>query len=214
MDQDFHYNATYYAARIGGGYSEDEAITIAKASNFVDFLNNTGYGGYWKIICDEQKKEDRKYTEIGHFDYPRYTFQGTLSIGTGGGSEGLWASYHFLPGNYSVDGTPTAEEVHGKHVAESPPGHTIREIKNKTISKETGELLNRPQSVLSRLLIQDTIECIDTKRLKAILEKAVGGKEIIADSEENVSKFRLLLLGLRAHVIADNMGTSRLVCKK
>ncbi|MGF1676865.1 MAG: DUF6765 family protein [Rivularia sp. (in: cyanobacteria)] len=55
MDQDFHYYGTYYAARVGGNYSQEDATLIAKASNFIDFLSNERYAGYWHIVSNTEK---------------------------------------------------------------------------------------------------------------------------------------------------------------
>ncbi|MGI0498019.1 DUF6765 family protein [Limnospira platensis CENA597] len=153
MDQDFHYYGTYYAARIGGNYSQEDATVIATASNFIDFLSNQKYAGYWHIVSNTEKSLERDYNVIAKVDYPRYTFQGTLSTG-GSGSSGLWASFHFPPGNYNDPvGTPTKIDVHGKDVAALLPDHHLREIdpdsslKSK-ITPDIGKLLNRPQSAL------------------------------------------------------------------
>ncbi|MEH2046160.1 DUF6765 family protein [Nostoc sp.] len=98
MDQDFHYYGTYYAA-MTGGYSKEDATLIAKASNFIDFLNNENYAGYWKMVRDTEKRSDQNYQVAAEVDYPRYSFQGNISVGFNTGSGGLWASFHFLPGN-------------------------------------------------------------------------------------------------------------------
>ncbi len=210
MDQDFHYYGTYYAARVGGNYSQKEASVIAKASNFIDFLSNEKYAGYWCIVSNTEKCSDEHYDVIAKVDYPRYTYQGSLSTGVSGCS-GLWSSFHFLPGNYNAPpNTPTKIDVHGKDVAELLPNHQVREIDpdssiNK-INSDIGKLLNRPQSALSRALIKDTIHCLnDSKRLEEILVRAAGGEVLLENQnkEHILKRFGLLLLGARAHVIAD-----------
>ncbi|MCG8634876.1 MAG: hypothetical protein MI863_13665 [Desulfobacterales bacterium] len=209
MDQDFHYYGAYYAARIGGGFSREEATTIAKASNFIDFLDNERYGGYWRMVGETRKKENRDYTILAEVDYPRYSFQGSWSTGVSG-SRGLWASFHFTPGNYPDPGdAPTHEEVHGAAVASDLPGHLIRDVdldEDLGIDADIAKLLNRPQSALSRCLIRDTVRCLrDKSRLEAILGLAAGGKTLLEgpDKEDVIRRFGLLLLGGRAHTIAD-----------
>lgn len=209
MDQDFHYYGAFYAARIGGQYSPEDATTIAKASNFIDFLSNEGYGGYWRMVRDTTKPESGDFDVVAKVDYPRYTFQGTISTGLSG-SRGLWAAFHFMPGNYDdPPGTPTPADVHGTAVANRLPGHSRREVTLSSslgIDAETATLLNRPQSALSRVLIKDTLRSVrDTERLKAILNLAAGGRELLAeyDNKDILHRFALLLLGARAHVIAD-----------
>lgn len=211
MDQDFHYYGTYYAAIVGGNYSQEDATVIAKASNFIDFLSNENYAGYWSLVSNTEKRPDQKYEVKAEVDYPRYTFQGTISTGLEGSCSGLWASYHFPPGNYNAPpNTPTKIDVHGKDVAELLPDHQIREVAPDSslneINSEIGKLLNRPQSALSRALIKDTIECLNNpKRLEQILERATGGEVLLnrQDKEKILKRFGLLLLGARAHVIAD-----------
>ncbi len=206
MDQDFHYYGTYYAAKISG-FSRDEATLIGKASNFIDFLHEKKYAGYWKLVRDIRKQEPTtKYQVIEGIDNPRYTFQGGLA-GTGLSPEdGLWCSYHFMPGNYSdPSGSPSHTAVHGDDVANYLPGHIIRPV-DAGITKKYHALLNRPQSALSRELIKDTIACAsDNARLEAILCRAKGGWELLnqQDKIKNLATFRLILLGVRAHVIAD-----------
>jgi len=209
MDQDFHYYGAYYAARVGGKYSREDASTIAKASNFIDFLSNEEYAGYWHVVRDEKKPEGGDYDIVAKVDYPRYSFQSTASCALGE-SGGLWASFHFTPGNYrDPENTPTAVDVHGKMVAGELPGHQLREVKldsSLKIDAKIAKLLNRPQSALSRALIQDTVQCLrDSKHLEAILKLAAGGKELLEeqDKADIIKRFGLMLLGIRAHVIAD-----------
>lgn len=209
MDQDFHYYGTYYAARIGGNYGQEDATVIAKASNFIDFLSNEKYAGYWHIVSDQAKSSDYNYQVVAQVKYPRYTFQGTLSTGVSG-SSGLWSSFHFPPGNYSdPPNTPSKIDVHGEEVAALLPDHQLRAINpdDDKINLDIGKLLNRPQSALSRAMIQDTVRCLtDPKRLEAILVRSAGGETLlgnIQDQESILKRFGLLLLGVRAHVIAD-----------
>ncbi|MBD2183028.1 DUF6765 family protein [Aerosakkonema funiforme] len=212
MDQDFHYYGTYYAARIGGNYSQEDANVIAKASNFIDFLSNEKYAGYWHIVSNTAKSSDQNYDVVAKVDYPRYTFQGTLSTGASG-SSGLWSSFHFPPGNYSdPPNTPSKIDVHGEDVAALLPDHQVREVNpdsslDNRINSDIGKLLNRPQSALSRATIRDTIRCLtDSKRLEAILVRAAGGETLLSnvqDKESILKRFGLLLLGVRAHVIGD-----------
>ncbi|MEG3921277.1 hypothetical protein QUA07_19515 [Microcoleus sp. T3_A4] len=217
MDQDFHYYGTYYAAR-QGGFTPQEATLIAKAANFIDFFNETTYAAYWKLVSDTERMD--KYNIVDHLDYPRYTFQGTMSSGFDP-EDGLWCSFHFPPGNYDdPSNTPSCETVHGRHVAGFLSQFQIRDATKgrAELSKyprdqsgqylkdlEYGKLLNRPQSALSRQIIMDAIKCAtDNARLESILGYAIGGQYILQNNrEDNLRRFRLILLGVRAHVIAD-----------
>ena len=207
MDQDFHYYGTYYAAAVGGGYNQADATTIAKACNFIDFLSNESYAGYWKLVTDTTKPNG-DFNIVGSVDYPRYTFQGNFSVGVSGGS-GLWGSYHFTPGNYAdPNGSPSHADVHGNALAGQLPGHIIRDVDTNAskLDADIAKLLNRPQSALSRVLIQDTVNRLQNPDLlKEILLLAEGGAKILENNDEQtiLKKFGLMLLGIRAHVIAD-----------
>lgn len=219
MDQDFHYYGTYYAAR-KGGFDTAQATLIAKAANFIDFFNETTYAAYWDLVSETSKSS--QYTSVAHMDYPRYTFQGGL-LSTGVAPEdGLWCSYHFTPGNFDDPAnTPSRETIHGQALAAVLPAFAKRDTNGgkAELDKYTNEdgskmyardltqgwMLNRPQSALSRQLIADTIRCAsDDKRLTAILGYAAGGNLLQADKNNNIlERFKLILLGVRAHVIAD-----------
>lgn len=218
MDQDFHYYGTYYAAK-KGGFNQQEATLIAKAANFIDFFNETTYAAYWKLVSNTEKSSN--YNIVANLDYPRYTFQGGIFSTGLAPEDGLWCSFHFTPGNYNDPlNTPSREEVHGPDIASFLSPLKIRDTsKGKEVLRkypleqsaqylkdiEHGNLLNRPQSALSRQLIMDTIKCAtDNARLESILSFATGGQYILQNNrEDNLRRFRLILLGVRAHVIAD-----------
>jgi hypothetical protein len=214
MDQDFHYYGTYYAAR-QSGFSNIDATLIAKASNFIDFFNQEEYAAYWKLVSDTKKTSN--YHVVAAVDNPRYTFQsGKISPGIAP-EDGLWCSFHFTPGNFDPPaGTPSREAVHGKDVAAALPGFEKRDTdkglpammlfdRDHVPHFAFGKMLNRPQSALSRELILDTIRCAtDEGRLVEILGHAAGGNDILSNQrDDNLHRFRLILLGVRAHIIAD-----------
>jgi hypothetical protein len=217
VDQDFHYYGTFYAARIAG-IEVSDATLIAKASNFIDFLHEGEYGGYWRLVRESIKQISAdRYTVIGDLTNPRYTFQaGKLSTGLSP-EDGLWCSYHFTPGNYpDPPGTFTPLQVHGipvaKELPKPPQGnagrhHEIRDTPN-VLDKSKAKLLNRPMSGLSRSLVADTIDCANNySRLRKILQKALGAAELLPENQtianQTLARFRLCLLGARAHVLAD-----------
>lgn len=221
MDQDFHYYGTYYAAR-QGKFNKDDATLIAKAANFIDFFKEETYAAFWKLVSDTCKTQ--KYNIVASMDNPRYTYQGS-KLGTFVSPEdGLWCSYHFTPGNYSdPPKTPSREAIHGQDIAKILPPFQTRdtnggkdilnnafwysdaERKRYMEDLEFGFMLNRPQSPLSREIIRDAIRCAtNNKRLEAILSYAAGGDYILQNNhDDNLRRFRLILLGVRAHVIAD-----------
>jgi len=218
MDQDFHYYGTFHAAK-KSGFNKEEASLIAKAANFIDFFNETTYAAYWKLVSNTEKTEN--YNIVDHMDNPRYTFQGGMLSTVLGPEDGLWCSFHFTPGNYNDPlNTPSREAVHGKDIADFLSPFEIRDTSKgkKELSKypseksvqylndlKYGNMLNRPQSALSRQIIMDAIKCAtDNSRLEDILRFATGGKYILENNrEDNLRRFKLILLGIRAHVIAD-----------
>jgi len=200
VDQDFHYFGTYYAAK-KGGFNTVEASLIAKASNFIDFFTESTYAAYWKLVSQEQKSDH--YDVVAQLDYPRYTFQGGQFSTLVSPDDGLWCSYHFTAGNYDdPSNTPSREMVHGPSISKYLP---VFEKRETTGDLKIGTLLNRPQSAISRHLIADAIKCATSDtRLESILRYAIGGQAILQNNrEDNLRRFRLILLGVRAHVIAD-----------
>ncbi|MBP4044539.1 DUF6765 family protein [Chromobacterium violaceum] len=217
MDQDFHYYGTYYAAR-KGGFDRDESTLIAKSSNFIDFFSETAYAAYWELV--KKPTQEGRYETIATLKNPRYTFQqGIFSTGIAP-EDGLWCSFHFTPGNYKdPDGTPSREEIHGEAIAKLLGDFCIRDTnagRNELMKYEDkredyqndinrGNLLNRPQSALSRQLIKDTIDCFSNNaKIESILDASQGGSFLLNNNrDENIRRFKLILLGIRSHVIAD-----------
>lgn len=196
VDQDFHYYGTYYAARTAG-LEATVAARIARASNFIDFMHEGDYGGRWDLVSPDGE-------ELGQVDHPRYTFQaGTLSTGVAP-EDGLWCSYHFAPGNYDHIDAPSTIDVHGSAVAGRLPAFELRDVRSE-MGSHAAPLLNRPQSAVSRALIADTHRCArNTERVEEILNRAVAGPWLLEHHRDDViDRFRQLLIGARAHVIAD-----------
>lgn len=147
---------------------------------------------------------DQDFPYYGAYYAARAT--GNLSMGVEGGACGLWASFHFLPGNTgNLNGTPRPDEIHGPALAALLPPYETRDVRPE-VEGNIAPLLTRPQSPLSRHLFRDAILCMGSKpRLAQIIGCAAGGKEILAspDREEILNRFALLLLGARSHTIAD-----------
>lgn len=211
MDQDFHYYGTFYAARVAG-FGKDDATLIAKCANFIDFLHESDYAGYWQLVKETAKSTT--YNKLETVDYPRYTFQAGMWGTFAGPEDGLWASYHFPPGNYAdPTGTPTLKSVHGDAVAGRLPvspstgAHEVRATTNVD-TPANARLLNRPMSPLSRAMLNDAISlATNPSRLTKILRHARGGSALVPSdptaAKKILDRFNLILLGVRAHVIAD-----------
>ncbi|MCS5515666.1 hypothetical protein NWF32_11455 [Pseudomonas qingdaonensis] len=130
--------------------------------------------GAWSAtpkICQVQRR--------GQDGQPSLHLPGRAAGYDGEPEDGLWCSYHFIPGNYNDPaGTPSREETHGAEVANYLPKFTKRDtfggeqiLRKYNASKvkdlQYGKMLNRPQSALSRRLVQDAVLCAtDDDRLR------------------------------------------------
>lgn len=112
MDVDFHYYATYAAARFAG-WERTEAQTIAYSAQFVDEFD-------WSYGCSSEPWSFNTYIlpspESGAFRFdkmdlttgaskirPRRTVQNPGEMITNlHVRKDIWIPYHFLPGNYDV----------------------------------------------------------------------------------------------------------------
>lgn len=199
MDQDFHYYGTYAAARMSG-WDPTSATLMAQAANFVDFFNQKTYRGYWVYKKDKQ--------ELGMLEYPRYTFdkdigpRPAMALAT-------WAAFHFLPGNFEPN-----KKL--KHPRANLPNSVVKDLMTEGIWKPRGKhqadrtkagwRLTRPLSPLSRCLVEDTIELANSdKEVDKVLGHAPGLEYFLYEKGEKEvrDKFKKILIGVRAHVIAD-----------
>jgi hypothetical protein len=106
MDIDFHYHATYVAARFAG-YSYDEAHVIGSAAQVID---ENGYG----IVPEIPVLKDGSDELSGYVFKPLPTFATPGSIGgmwanpvRGSDNKNdeyasIWSVFHFLPGNFDL----------------------------------------------------------------------------------------------------------------
>lgn len=93
MRIDFHYYATYVAARLAG-YELDEAQTIAHAAQYVDDSNK-------EMLINEEGSDIDNFTPTVHeiseilaFDTTSWSDANLLE------TYKVWMAFHFLPGNY------------------------------------------------------------------------------------------------------------------
>lgn len=208
MDQDFHYYGTIYAA-LAAGWDEKNAVMIGKSANFTDMFTNKNYDGPWRLIYDPDAKKNLTGPDqgfvAGKVDKLRYTFQDSLAGTAAHPATSTFAAFHFLPGNFVERGnSPSVKGLHGDYLAECLEKHVVR--------KDTGfqthaKWLTRPLSPISRMLIQDTLSCFrdNGSRVNSILKRSVGGAELVNHRHGDTirKQFMLILLGLRAHVVAD-----------
>ncbi|MEQ8151702.1 MAG: DUF6765 family protein [Smithellaceae bacterium] len=210
MDQDFHYYGTH-AAALTAGVPAGQATRLAKAANYVDFLNETRTRGYWRLIF---KGPDGKPRVTGRWNSPRYTFQNNMS-GTGfAPAIGLWQSFHFLPGNY-LDNDLTVGQVdfnvsHAgwfttQAAASKLPVHHTRPADTACKNRK---LLTRPLSAASRALVMDSATIWnDDAAAEDILLCSPAAKYLLprkaSTHQAILTRFKEMVVGVRAHVIAD-----------
>lgn len=172
MNMDFHYYATYLAARVAG-YEKEEAKTIAYAAQYVD---ESEEGMIDKKLLPGLSETTPTIEDMGtmlkrNMDLIREEKQIRES-------EGIWRSFHFLPGNIHEEDDKqvyTGERQYtrtflGMHVLGTP-------VYGKEEARAFS-LMCQPNSVLSEKMVND------------------------------VRKYRkepyfLELLGIRMHVLAD-----------
>ncbi|WP_224250284.1 DUF6765 family protein [Hyalangium gracile] len=108
MDIDFHYHATYVAARFAG-YSEREALIIATAAQMID---ENGIGVLAEQISvhrsDDAKNILYQYKPLPTFSSPGDIFSATVKKHTQDRLASVWSVFHFLPGNFELPSTVPA----------------------------------------------------------------------------------------------------------
>jgi len=153
MRIDFHYYATYVAARLAG-YELDEAQSIAHAAQYVDESS-------WKMLRKGNKNYIKDFTptptvhemlsEITEFNSSKWSDANLLE------TYRVWMAFHFLPGNY---GRPDTVSYSGPTSAKS---HTIGWGVNQTVwlynqeAKHYFKLLCLDNSLLVDEMINDLV---------------------------------------------------------
>lgn len=103
MDRDFHFGATYHAARLAN-FTESEANIIAHAAQYVDHFSSSALNAVKKYVRDSAPQYDGKGLA--------QTVQETLALtahttanwsGVDAYTAAIWPVFHFLPGNYGRD---------------------------------------------------------------------------------------------------------------
>lgn len=151
MDYDFHYYATK-AASLLAGFEEEEAEIIAESALFVDYCDWNNFGYYKKV-----GKEEEYTVQTAQFNSKKDSFQD--------GDPSIWATFHFVPGNYSH------ENSHEK-------------FKLTPTDSNNSYALCRPYSQLAISMIKDTKETINKYKLKDRAKLALIGirMHVLADT--------------------------------
>ena len=169
MDIDFHYFATYAAARFAG-YGASDALKVATSAQMID--ENARH--------TLKSKVERSFLRMGIMGLPddfsirhsakgptihtyrvQQTFQGMEDIGTAGHSSlsSIWPVYHFMPGNFAT--TRRGQERFSSkrwlprmYTADAPSAETKRRF----------EWLCRPHSPMAIALVNNCRELVNDPR--------------------------------------------------
>lgn len=185
MDIDFHYYATYVAARFAG-YPKEDALTIATSAQMIDensrhvLVGKTSQytTGLMGFPDDFQLRHHANGPAI-HTYRVQMTFQGLGDIGTSSTDtlSSIWPVYHFLPGNFSNPGN--SKNRWNQRTLKSSYAS------DKTVSQHF-EWLCRPHSAMAIRLVNNC-------------------RELIHDTHSVINKHQLAnyLVGVTMHVFAD-----------
>lgn len=110
MDIDFHYHATYVAARFAG-YTDQEALVIGTSAQMIDeaardVLVTSGKPGDWSLqvtACpNEFEIRDSATGATVHTYRPLMSFQKKGDVGSSAADTlaSIWPVFHFMPGNF------------------------------------------------------------------------------------------------------------------
>lgn len=149
MNMDFHYYATYLAARVAG-YEKEEAKTIAYAAQYVDeseadMIDNSLLPG----LSETTPTIQNTYTLI---KANMKVFHEEMEIRK---SEPIWQSFHFLPGNIHQEDDRKTYTGERSYSRVSVGGC---EFGNTEYGKEEARafsLMCQPNSVLSEKMVND-----------------------------------------------------------
>lgn len=148
MDIDFHYRATYFAAR-AAGYDRDEATTIAHAAQYIDDADSSkllshdvlGFHPVPTVQTNEELGWGRVYTSLTDTDLRR-----------------VWVPFHFLPGNYKskLHDDPHSDERLRHFTGGKSDGDGAWKYDSK--AEQEFKLMCLPYSPLAVAMINDTVQ--------------------------------------------------------
>lgn len=179
MNIDFHYYATFAAARIAG-YDAEQARTIAHAAQYVDESDDSllfhdsddapapvPYITDFEPVATMQSMTDQAYIDLMPGHWNESTLTATFRT---------WVPFHFLPGNYGA--TPEKKTYGGprRHEGNALTGQFWEYTAEE---QEQFKLLCLPNSELAAEMVNDIVR------------------------NHKGKPHELHLLGLRMHVLAD-----------
>jgi hypothetical protein len=223
MDVDFHYYATFVAARLAG-YSADESLVIATSAQMIDenahhtvfekqsnWFNSDNIGKY-----EDNLGSIRVYDSAGdnktllHTYQPIQSFQVTLDVATSGDiyKQSIWAAFHFLPGNFQLQrGTDNNKDGLNDLVSPLWEQRYHRKVEKYSMSEKDNHYktmnnfswLCRPHSPMAISIVNNCREMIHDNKSHFYFENL---NDEIHESK-NKLKLHCYLIGVTMHVFAD-----------
>ena len=213
MDVDFHYYATFVAARLAG-YSADESLVIATSAQMIDenahhsvfehqsnYFNSDNYGSYVNNL-GSIRVYDSALTDktLLHTFQPIQSFQVTFDVAFSGDiyKESIWAAFHFLPGNFSLQrGADTNRDGLNDLISPLWERRTHRKVDKYSVSENSDHhktmnhflWLCRPHSPMAISIVNNCREMINDNKSHFYYE--------------NKLKLHSYLIGVTMHVFAD-----------
>ncbi len=128
MDIDFHYHATFAAARFAG-FSAADALVIATSAQMIDengrhvLVKKTGVTSGLMGLRDDFELREEAHGQSLHTFRVQMTFQGLGDIGTSSDDtlSSIWPVFHFLPGNFVPDSVRETTQVTLEDVSRDGP---------------------------------------------------------------------------------------------
>ena len=213
MDIDFHYHATYVAARFAG-FSASEAETIGSAAQMIDENSNhvlikekkdrSDWTGAGSTTADEFHIRDAADGPTLHKYRVQMTFTAVMDTGTSSDEyvSRLWSVFHFLPGNYEVP--------HSLHASEDDPSGAPLRIEKFSDAGERPHVSSRwIKRTFSGAGADDDTPDKFRRICRPHSPTAIGIARNAAsffcdpNSAASLGGFGLHLLGVTMHVFAD-----------
>ncbi|MEY4577536.1 MAG: hypothetical protein RL701_2239, partial [Pseudomonadota bacterium] len=175
MDIDFHYHATFAAARFAG-FSAADALTIATSAQMIDengrhvLVKKTGTASGFFGMRDDFELREQAHGQSLHTFRVQMTFQGLGDIGSSSDDTlaSIWPVYHFLPGNFvpqalraTTQTTLQDLERNGPPVVQSPLWR-LRDLKsgNDATVQQKFRWLCRPHSPMAIGLVNNCTDLV------------------------------------------------------
>ena len=176
MDIDFHYFATYAAARFAG-LDGRRALTLATAAQMIDENSLGSVGGMasdsklWSYYKKIPIKTEINGNHIIDYEIIE-TFQSAGDIVSSNRTSHLsiWPVFHFLPGNFEIKGQSFSDLFENKKLWE----RRVDSISPTAIQDKVFSWLTRPYSPMALALIKNATDLAKEKKYENIKDHLMG----------------------------------------